>query len=282
LGNGGIERLTDRERRLLRLLASGHSVKSAALAEVITENAANELLRSSRRKLGTGSSREAARLLAEHEGGPQKNRDEKSGVPVSPADERSRSRFNKGIVAMIVTALAASAAFMMFGTQSGNSSSHGGSPRGGSDPGGARSTAPAADAATPPPPDTRAPRVIATRPGEGAVIDPGPFQLSVTFDRQMAPESYAFSHDRAEAVPPECSGPPRLSSDGRTYTLDCSARPGDRYVTYFNRPPHIGFLDAETRAPAEPAPPPRGLRPPRAGGAAPPPTARVQGQRSGG
>ena len=86
--SGGLDRLTDRERRILRLLASGHTVKSAASEEGVTENAANELLRSARRKLGTGSSREAARLLAQHEGTPRKTRDEKSVIPVSRADER--------------------------------------------------------------------------------------------------------------------------------------------------------------------------------------------------
>ena len=218
--SGGLDRLTDRERRILRLLASGHTVKSAASEEGTTENAANELLRSARRKLGTGSSREAARLLAQHEGTPRKTRDEKSVIPVSRADERSSFRFNRGIVAMIVTALAASAAVIL-ALQGGSSAGP--------------------------------PKVVATVPADGAVIEPGPFRLSVIFDRPMAPDSYAFAHDAAEAPFPECTGKPRLSPDRRTYTLDCMANPGERYVVYFNRQPHIGFVDAETRSPAQQA-----------------------------
>ena len=242
--SGGLDRLTDRERRILRLLASGHTVKSAASEEGVTENAANELLRSARRKLGTGSSREAARLFAEHEGTPQKIRDEKSVIPVSPAGERSSFRSNRGIVAMIVTALAASAA-IVFTLQGGGSTRQ-------------PLSAEAKGAQTvPETPNERqsapaeAPRVVRTAPEQGAVIAPGPFQIAVTFDRPMAPGSYAFAHDAAEAPFPQCNGQPQLSPDGRTYTLDCVARAGERYVIYLNRPPHIGFLDAATRTPAE-------------------------------
>ena len=90
-------------------------------------------------------------------------------------------------------------------------------------------------------------------PAQGAVIAPGPFQLAVTFDRPMAPGSYAFAHDAAEGPFPQCNGQPRLSPDQRTYTLDCVARAGERYVVYLNREPHIGFLGADTKTPAQPA-----------------------------
>jgi DNA-binding CsgD family transcriptional regulator len=109
LAEGGFARLTERERGVLRFLACGHTVKSAAAEQAITENAANELLRSARRKLGVGSSREAARLFAGHEGGAPKTRDEKFGVPSSPTAEDIVAVMDKGTIAMIAAALAASA-----------------------------------------------------------------------------------------------------------------------------------------------------------------------------
>src|SRR5690606_8936799 len=109
MDNGGLDRLTQREKRALRLLASGHSVKSAAAEEAITDNAANELLRSARRKLGTGSSREAARWLASHEGGTQKIRDDKIVVPHPPAEPEMLASMDQGKIAMIAAAIAASA-----------------------------------------------------------------------------------------------------------------------------------------------------------------------------
>lgn len=59
-----IEKLSSREREVLRLLAAGHTVKSAAAITGNSENAVAELLRSARQKLNVASSREAARLLA--------------------------------------------------------------------------------------------------------------------------------------------------------------------------------------------------------------------------
>jgi len=246
LPNGGLDRLTDRERRMLRLLAGGHSVKSAAAAQGISENAASELLRSGRRKLGTGSSREAARLLAEAEAGPQKIRDEKSVIPVSPVDGRSGLGINKGIVAMIVT-VAAVAGIVLVTTSGRDETGRSGM----SEPSDVGAIS--AEGATGQTLPTGAPRVIGTMPAQGAVIAPGPFQLAVTFDRPMAPGSYAFAHDAAESPFPQCNGQPRLSPDQRTYTLDCVARAGERYVVYLNREPHIGFLDANTKTPAQPA-----------------------------
>lgn len=206
MSSGGIERLTEREKRVLRLLATGHTVKSAAAEEAITENAANELLRSARRKLDTGSSREAARLLVGVEGGPPKNRDGKIVVPLPQPAGESPATMDAGTIAFIAAAIAASA---------------------------------------------NPPRVIATEPADGAEISPGPFTVSVTFDRPMAPQHYSFVRTDEGAFP-ECSGLPQLSRDGRTYALECVAKPG-KYVIYFNRPPYMAFRDASTQTPAQPA-----------------------------
>lgn len=59
--------LTDREKETLRLLLRGHDAKSSARALGLSVHTVNERLREARRKLGTTSSREAARLLLEAE-----------------------------------------------------------------------------------------------------------------------------------------------------------------------------------------------------------------------
>lgn len=59
--------LTEREKETLRLLLGGHDAKSAAREMGLSVHTVNERLREARRKLGVTSSREAARLLAQHE-----------------------------------------------------------------------------------------------------------------------------------------------------------------------------------------------------------------------
>ena len=77
-----LHRLNDAERRVLALLARGHTAKSIAADTGCSEGSVNERLREARRKTGVGSSRELARLLSA-----QENRDEQSGVasPAAPA-----------------------------------------------------------------------------------------------------------------------------------------------------------------------------------------------------
>lgn len=64
---GRVHTLSEREKETLRLLLKGHDAKSAATALGLSVHTVNERLREARRKLGVGSSREAARLLAEAE-----------------------------------------------------------------------------------------------------------------------------------------------------------------------------------------------------------------------
>ena len=70
-----LSRLNEAERRVLSLLAEGHTAKSIARSIDCTPSAVNERLREARRKTGVGSSRELARLLKA-----QENRDEQIGV----------------------------------------------------------------------------------------------------------------------------------------------------------------------------------------------------------
>lgn len=61
--------LTGREKEALRLLLAGHDAKSSARELDLSVHTVNDHLRSARRKLDVSSSREAARMLAEAEGG---------------------------------------------------------------------------------------------------------------------------------------------------------------------------------------------------------------------
>jgi DNA-binding CsgD family transcriptional regulator len=75
-----LARLNEAERRVLWLLAEGHTAKSIAIALETTPAAVNERLREARRKTGVGSSRELARLLKA-----QESRHEQIGVASSRA-----------------------------------------------------------------------------------------------------------------------------------------------------------------------------------------------------
>ena len=79
LGQEGVGDLTEKEKETLRLLLSGHDTKSTASTLGLSVYTINDRLRSARRKLGVTSSREAARILGEAEG----------GVPQFPAPPQS-------------------------------------------------------------------------------------------------------------------------------------------------------------------------------------------------
>lgn len=80
-----IDRLTEQEKALLKLLAKGHTAKSIALSTGLTESTVNERLRSARRKAGAPSSRELARLVATTDDDlSPKNRDKLIGVEHDP------------------------------------------------------------------------------------------------------------------------------------------------------------------------------------------------------
>jgi DNA-binding CsgD family transcriptional regulator len=109
--------LNEAERRVLGLLAEGHTAKSIANATASTPAAVNERLREARRKTGVGSSRELARLLRA-----QENRHELMGVgkrspPTTSLSELDAQpwRHTTGAFAMIsffVVAVAGAAALM--------------------------------------------------------------------------------------------------------------------------------------------------------------------------
>ncbi len=102
--------LTAIERRVLALLAEGHTAKTAAVELGLTENAVNERLREARRKTGVGSSRELARKLAAASAS-QENRDEEIGMAAAPPagqpvatdpSHRAAGRWPKVLIAMSI------------------------------------------------------------------------------------------------------------------------------------------------------------------------------------
>ena len=61
--------LTEKEKQTLRLIVRGHDAKSTARSLGLSVHTINERLRDARRKMAVSSSREAARLLLDAEGG---------------------------------------------------------------------------------------------------------------------------------------------------------------------------------------------------------------------
>lgn len=221
-----LSRLTDTERQILRLLAQGHTAKSAATLLGLTEAAINERLREARRKTGVGSSRELARLVSRDEGAPE-IRDEKIGmasVAVEPEfrDDVVNLRALKwpvllGVLSMIVVAAAVGAYAAL-----------------------AVSTALAGP-----------PRVVETWPAVGAEIPAGRIAVKVTFDQPMR-ASYSFVVARDRASFPNCDAKPVQSKDGRSFTLACTVEAGKDYWIGFNNDRFRNFQSV-AGAPAVPA-----------------------------
>ena len=89
----GTSTLTEKERQALRLLGQGHDAKSIACHLGLSVHTIHERLRDARRKLGTSSSREAARqLLATEASTPENVTDIVLGaaVPADPAQLQPR------------------------------------------------------------------------------------------------------------------------------------------------------------------------------------------------
>lgn len=219
-----LSRLSGIERRILLLLAAGHTAKSAATALGITEGAVNERLREARRKAGVGSSRELARLAS------QENRDEKIGVAqaAGPGDTvlaiRARWPLLLGVSSMIVLAAAVGAVAAL---------AVAGHP------------APAA------PPAAAAPRVVDVHPAMNAEAPAGKIVIKVTFDQPMRPGGYSFiARDRATY--PNCARTPTQSKDGRTFALDCTVEAGKTYWIGFNNARFQNFQSV-SGVPAVPA-----------------------------
>lgn len=214
--------LNDGERRCLALLAQGYDIKGIAEECGLSVYAVNERLRSARAKLGTTSSRAAARLLVQADQPAQKIWDNKSGIP-STTDRRQPAGSGRlvwplGVLAMLIAV--ALAAVLISSNRA--------------------ELAPSAP-----------PRVVASYPADGAVIAPGPFTLRVTFDQPMAPTSYSFVTTGLGAYP-QCHGKPVQSADRRSYSMACQASSGTAYAVGVNYGRFRGFRSAQRGLPAAP------------------------------
>ena len=82
---GDVQKLTPRQKEILRLILNGFDAKSAARELGISVHTVNEHLSEARRQLGVSSSREAARILGQAESAPPNNMGPKRlGVGHSP------------------------------------------------------------------------------------------------------------------------------------------------------------------------------------------------------
>ena len=101
---GSFASLSQRELEVLRLLASGHTVKTIAVQLGSSETAINERLRDARRKTGAASSRELARLVDAQKIW-DKNIDlSTQGRPVKDVAQPAHSRLkrSKGLIIMLI------------------------------------------------------------------------------------------------------------------------------------------------------------------------------------
>jgi hypothetical protein len=203
---------------VLRLLVRGHDIKSIAGELGISLTAANERLRTARQKLGVSSSREAARILAAEEGGPNFAVDRQ--IVVAPKRVGGASRGVLFVWTGVVMAAGISMAIALMAIF------------GAHQPGG------------------WAPKAVRTIPSSGAVVPPGPLTLAISFDQPMVDGSFSYVQKAVETFP-ECAFPAHLSYDKRTFTVRCTVQPGRDYEIWFNSPPYMNFKSA-TGVAAEP------------------------------
>ena len=213
----GIERLTERQKEILRLLSCGHDAKSAAADLGISVYTVNDHLSEARKHLGASSSRTAARLFADFEGALPKNEGpDRLGVSAqsdhratfASSDAWKRSTLAGGFVVILLSVA-------LFGFLLGK----------GGEPSEAAMTAP---------------NVVSTIPADGSTILSGAFDLTVLFDRPMLEGSYSFVQVSSETFP-DCRPGARMSADRRSYTMRCTATSGRNYEVWFNRPPYLNF-----------------------------------------
>lgn len=116
----GVGSLSDKELEVLRLLATGHTVKSIAARLGRSETSINERLRDARRKTGIGSSRELARHVAAQKIW-DKNIDLSMRHPLIDGRARSpvlRRPISKGTIIMLIAMTFATAGLLYAAAQS--------------------------------------------------------------------------------------------------------------------------------------------------------------------
>ena len=90
------------------------------------------------------------------------------------------------------------------------------------------------------------PHVVSSDPPPGAAdVDPQKAEISVTFDRPVAPGDFSWVILRGSGQYPGTreGGPPRLSADRLTATIDARLAPGTVYALSVNDLSYIGYKD---------------------------------------
>ncbi len=90
-------------------------------------------------------------------------------------------------------------------------------------------------------------QVVQTTPANGATIAPGPFLLSVTYDRPMMADAMSYVQVSPETFP-DCIFKPTLSKDRRTFSVRCNAKASRLYEIWLNRPPYMNFREENGRS----------------------------------
>lgn len=109
-----VDRLTDKERETLRLLLAGHSAKSVAQELDLSVYTVNDRLREARKKLGVSSSKEAARLLAQHDQSERNSYADKGlGIALPKAGPHNPAQWTSPVKSNRLVAWTAGAALMI-------------------------------------------------------------------------------------------------------------------------------------------------------------------------
>lgn len=101
MSDADLQKLTPRQKEILRLLLAGFDAKSIARELDISVHTVTEHLREARRHLGVSNSREAARMLGQAEAGPPKNMGPSNigvGEEAEPISPVARSSSNSRLV----------------------------------------------------------------------------------------------------------------------------------------------------------------------------------------
>ena len=119
---GDVQKLTPRQKEILRLLLNGYDAKSVGRELGISVHTVTEHLREARRHLGVSSSREAARILRQAELGPPDNMGPSTLGVVGPATTQLTSgqlspnrRLAYAGVSLVILIAAAAIAFSLSG-----------------------------------------------------------------------------------------------------------------------------------------------------------------------
>jgi RNA polymerase sigma-70 factor (ECF subfamily) len=89
------------------------------------------------------------------------------------------------------------------------------------------------------------PVVVKTVPESGSTnVDPKLAEISVTFSKDMADESWAWCQISKETYPPSI-GKPQYQQDKRTCVLPVMLEPGKTYVIWLNLGKFQGFRDTD-------------------------------------